>query len=69
MTRSQPLHGDDALLWRHPQYGREARLQLMLAVHDFTEENGATRVIPGSHQWDDERVPTQGRNHRRRNEG
>lgn len=56
----QPLHRDDATsLWRHPQYGREARLQIMLAISDFTEENGATRVIPGSHQWDDERMPTQ----------
>lgn len=57
----QPLHRDDATsLWRHPQYGREARLQMMLAISDFTEENGATRVIPGSHLWDDERMPTQG---------
>jgi len=56
----QPLHRDDATsLWRHPQYGREARLQLMLALSDFTDENGATRVIPGSHLWDDERMPTQ----------
>jgi ectoine hydroxylase-related dioxygenase (phytanoyl-CoA dioxygenase family) len=56
----QPLHRDDATsLWRHPEYGREARLQIMLALSDFTEENGATRVIPGSHQWDDERMPTQ----------
>ncbi|WP_194791497.1 phytanoyl-CoA dioxygenase family protein [Pseudomonas sp. UFMG81] len=56
----QPLHRDDATsLWRHPQYGREARLQMMLAISDFTDENGATRVIPGSHLWDDERMPTQ----------
>lgn len=56
----QPLHRDDATsLWRHPQYGREARLQIMLAISDFTEENGATRVIPGSHQWNDDRMPTQ----------
>ncbi|QIH08029.1 MULTISPECIES: phytanoyl-CoA dioxygenase family protein [unclassified Pseudomonas] len=56
----QPLHRDDATsLWRHPQYGREARLQLMLAISDFTQENGATRVIPESHKWDDERMPTQ----------
>lgn len=56
----QPLHRDDATsLWRHPQFGREARLQMMLAISDFTEENGATRVIPGSHLWDDERMPTQ----------
>lgn len=56
----QPLHRDDTVfLWRHPQFGREARLQLMLAVTDFTEANGATKVIPGSHLWDDERCPTQ----------
>lgn len=56
----QPLHRDDATsLWRHPQYGREARLQIMVALTDFTEENGATRVIPGSHCWDDERMPTE----------
>ncbi|MNF85217.1 Phytanoyl-CoA dioxygenase (PhyH) [compost metagenome] len=55
----QRLHRDDATsLWRHPQYGREARLQIMVAISDFTDENGATRVIPGSHKWDDERMPT-----------
>ncbi|MGE0625653.1 MAG: phytanoyl-CoA dioxygenase family protein [Pseudomonadales bacterium] len=54
----QPLHRDDAVfLWRHPTYGREARLQIMVAISDFTQENGGTRVIPGSHKWDDERAP------------
>jgi len=33
--------------------GPEATLSLMLAVSDFTAENGATRVAPGSHRWDD----------------
>ncbi|WP_342762310.1 phytanoyl-CoA dioxygenase family protein [Kineococcus rhizosphaerae] len=55
---TQPLHRDDtSFLWRHPDYGREGRLQIMVAVNDFTQENGATRVIPGSHRWDDERMP------------
>ncbi|WP_213878922.1 phytanoyl-CoA dioxygenase family protein [Pseudomonas sp. dw_358] len=54
----QPLHRDDtSFLWRHPQYGREARLQIMLAVTEFSEATGATKVIPGSHKWDDERCP------------
>jgi ectoine hydroxylase-related dioxygenase (phytanoyl-CoA dioxygenase family) len=29
----------------------------MCALSDFTAENGGTRVIPGSHLWDDERKP------------
>lgn len=53
---AQPLHRDDALhLTRHP--GPTTRLQIMVALSDFTPENGATRVILGSHHWDDERAP------------
>lgn len=52
----QPLHRDDWLhLRRHP--GPTSRVQLMLALTDFTAENGATLVIPGSHHWDDETPP------------
>ncbi|MGN9910212.1 phytanoyl-CoA dioxygenase family protein [Phytohabitans sp. LJ34] len=52
----QPLHRDDSLhLRRHP--GPTSRVQLMLALSEFTAENGATLVIPGSHHWDDERAP------------
>jgi ectoine hydroxylase-related dioxygenase (phytanoyl-CoA dioxygenase family) len=53
----QPLHRDDALHLRtHP--GPTSRVQLMLAMSDFTAENGGTLVIPGSHHWDDERAPS-----------
>ncbi|MFL4396768.1 phytanoyl-CoA dioxygenase family protein [Acinetobacter pittii] len=56
--KAQPLHRDDTVwMWQHPIYGREARVQIMFAVTDFTEANGATKVIPGSHLWDDERAP------------
>lgn len=55
---AQVLHRDDnAFLWRHPTNGREGRVQIMVALSDFTEENGGTLVIPGSHTWDDERQP------------
>ncbi|MER6426279.1 phytanoyl-CoA dioxygenase family protein [Streptomyces sp. 900105245] len=55
---AQPLHRDDSVwLWRHPEYRREARVQIMVAVSDFTAENGGTLVIPGSHLWDDHRAP------------
>jgi ectoine hydroxylase-related dioxygenase (phytanoyl-CoA dioxygenase family) len=54
---AQPLHRDHwALLWRYPDYGRQVRVQIMVAISDFTEENGATRVVPGSHRWSEERV-------------
>ncbi|MGH3746582.1 MAG: phytanoyl-CoA dioxygenase family protein [Micromonosporaceae bacterium] len=53
---AQPLHRDDSLhLRRHP--GPTSRVQLMLALSDYTTENGGTLVIPGSHHWDDERPP------------
>lgn len=56
---AQPLHRDDtSFLWRHPSYGREARVQIMVALSEFTADNGGTLVIPGSHLWDDERMPT-----------
>jgi ectoine hydroxylase-related dioxygenase (phytanoyl-CoA dioxygenase family) len=55
---AQPLHRDDtAFMWRHPTGGREGRVQVICAVSDFTAENGATLVIPGSHLWDDDRKP------------
>lgn len=55
---AQPLHRDDiAFMWRHPDFGRDARLQIMLAISDFTAENGGTLIIPGSHKWDDNRRP------------
>ena len=54
----QPLHRDDLVFqWRHPTFGREARVQTMVALTDFTAENGGTLVVPGSHRWDDERIP------------
>ena len=54
---AQPLHRDHwAMLWRYPDYGRQVRLQMMLAVSDFSEENGATLVVPGSHLWGEDRV-------------
>ncbi|MEN0139608.1 MAG: phytanoyl-CoA dioxygenase family protein [Rhodococcus sp. (in: high G+C Gram-positive bacteria)] len=52
----QPLHRDD-FVFHNPHPGPQVQLGMMLAVSDFTEENGATRVIPGSHLWDDERRP------------
>lgn len=55
---AQPLHRDDnAFMWQHPTHGREGRLQIMLALSEFTAENGATLTIPGSHLWDEQTRP------------
>ena len=36
---------------------RSCQLASVIALVDFTAENGATRVVPGSHRWDWERMP------------
>jgi ectoine hydroxylase-related dioxygenase (phytanoyl-CoA dioxygenase family) len=48
---AQPIHSDDqlhAILKPHPA----TVCNTMWALTDFTEANGATRIIPGSHQRD-----------------
>ncbi len=55
----QALHRDQLVYspFRFPR-GMECELHTMWALTDFTEENGATRVIPGSHKWEDDRAPS-----------
>ena len=52
----QILHRDDGLLpFVHP--GPQTICNTIWALTNFTRENGATSVILGSHNWDDERAP------------
>jgi len=52
----QPLHRDDAIYpFQHP--GLPSVITAIWAVTDFTLENGATQAVPGSHLWDDQRMP------------
>jgi hypothetical protein len=37
--------------------GYEVECHVMWAMSDFTDSNGATRVIPGSHKWEDKLRP------------
>lgn len=59
--RDQTMHTDSAIyepmLPRQPD-GPFYLLVYMWAVTDFTRENGATRVVPGSHRWPAGRHPT-----------
>jgi ectoine hydroxylase-related dioxygenase (phytanoyl-CoA dioxygenase family) len=51
---AQPLHPDDAL-YPVPRPHPELVVNVMWPLESFTEANGATRVVPGSHRWVDER--------------
>ncbi len=50
---AQPLHPDDAL-YPIPRPHPELVVNIMWPLDDFTEANGATRIVPGSHRWTDE---------------
>jgi ectoine hydroxylase-related dioxygenase (phytanoyl-CoA dioxygenase family) len=49
--RAQPIHADDQLL-PLPKPHPPTVCNSMWAITDFTEANGATRLIPGTHLWD-----------------
>lgn len=50
---AQPWHTDD-LFYLIPRPRALLGVSAIWAIEDFTEENGATQVIPGSHRWADE---------------
>lgn len=52
----QIVHRDE-LMFRYEHPGLEAMINCMWAVDDFTCENGATHVVPGSHTWPKDRQP------------
>ncbi|RMZ78909.1 hypothetical protein DV737_g3693, partial [Chaetothyriales sp. CBS 132003] len=55
-NKAQRLHRDQDQFQVFGKLGPaapEAVLNFLVALTDFIEENGATRVIPGSHSWPD----------------
>jgi ectoine hydroxylase-related dioxygenase (phytanoyl-CoA dioxygenase family) len=55
---SQMLHRDEEVWVQVPTPRPHIQLASVMALRDFTADNGATRVIPGSHLWDRDRKPT-----------
>ena len=59
---NQMLHRDE---WRYLPYmhrdpmGPELTLAFMVAVTDFTAQNGATRYVPGSNAWPEGKQPSE----------
>jgi ectoine hydroxylase-related dioxygenase (phytanoyl-CoA dioxygenase family) len=53
---AQPLHGDDQQI-PLPRPHQALRVTTMWALTDFTEENGATRIVAGSHKSPDFPAP------------
>lgn len=53
-TKAQGLHIDQFLFGVRTEFPLVANAFFM--IDEFTEDNGATRIIPGSHRWSEERV-------------
>lgn len=50
-AEAQMLHRDE-LVWVHmPRPHPELQIASVIALEDFREANGATRLVPGSHRW------------------
>ena len=57
-SQQQLVHRDE-LVWVHlPDPHPEVQLASVIALVDFTADNGATRVVPGSHRWPKDRQAT-----------
>ncbi len=57
-AEQQLVHRDE-LVWVHvPRPAPTLQVASMIALSEFTSENGATILVPGSHRWPWDRQPT-----------
>ncbi|HUC33407.1 MAG TPA: phytanoyl-CoA dioxygenase family protein [Ilumatobacteraceae bacterium] len=52
-SQQQWLHRDEEVWTDVPKPRPELQLASVIALVDFTSDNGATRIVPGSHRWPD----------------
>jgi ectoine hydroxylase-related dioxygenase (phytanoyl-CoA dioxygenase family) len=58
-ARAQVLHREHDTFTYFPQPRPNLIVATMWAISDFRQDNGATLLVPGSHRWDGERMPTE----------
>jgi ectoine hydroxylase-related dioxygenase (phytanoyl-CoA dioxygenase family) len=56
-SEAQFLHRDAWVWKRLPPIDGEVQLASVIALVDFSRDNGATLVVPGSHRWEEGRYP------------
>ena len=56
----QILHRDRGLWGGYIPRKIETQFSTVWALTDFTKENGATQIVPGSHKWEKGREPEEG---------
>ncbi len=56
-SQDQWLHRDEGVWVDVPKPCPELQLASVIALVDFTRDNGATRTVPGSHRWPDRHLP------------
>ena len=54
---AQMLHRDRGVWGATLTRAVETQFSTIWALTDFTHQNGATRIVPGSHRWDKDRQP------------
>jgi len=59
-AQQQFLHRDEDVWVHMPAQRPELEIASIIAMVDFTRDNGATVVVPGSHRWPRERQPEDG---------
>lgn len=57
-AREQVLHREEDQFPFFPLPRPNLILATMWAISDFTKDNGATNLVPGSHRWEEDRSPT-----------